>query len=202
MRRFLRLMKSVQFAGKPGPARACSRGLPPFSAYPRMFPLWRQQVFPLVEFESFPHAAYFVEKFPASVRKFFIVGWAGLRLCGTGENQVTYLQVGDGAAVRARLGVDFTAQAQGPLPSFVARPGVSHQGRVQLVSHDDDGIVPELRGEGRGLVDDSQRYHDERIVFRNQEAVPLQFLNDPFRMVYLRRRAVFSAAGAFSSVFL
>lgn len=97
MRRFLRLMKPVQFAGKPGPARACSRGLPPFSAYPRMFPLcrrfpvWggrrlgRQQVFPLVEFESFPHAAYFVEKFPASVRKFFIVGWAGLRLCGTGK---------------------------------------------------------------------------------------------------------------------
>ena len=40
----------------------------------------------------------------------------------TGENQVTYLQVGDGAAVRARLGVDFTAQAQGTLPGFVARP--------------------------------------------------------------------------------
>ena len=42
MRRFLRLMKPVQFAGKPGPARACSRGLPPFSAYPRMFPLCRR----------------------------------------------------------------------------------------------------------------------------------------------------------------
>ena len=47
-------------------------------------------------------AGFFVEKFPASVRKFFIVGWAGLRLCGTGKNQVTYLQVGDGAAVRAQ----------------------------------------------------------------------------------------------------
>ena len=154
--------------------------------------LGRQQVFPLVEFESFPHAAYFVEKFPASVRKFFIVGWAGLRLCGTGKNQVTYLQVGDGGGCKgARLGVDFTAQAQGPLPSFVARPGVSHQGRVQLVSHDDDGIVPELRGEGRGLVDDSQRNHDERIVFRDQEAVPLQFLNDPFRMVYFAAQSRF-----------
>lgn len=97
MRRFLRLMKPVQFAGKPRPARACSRGLPPFPLIrgcfrcAAAFRFWggrrlgRQQVFPLVEFESFPHAAYFVEKFPASVRKFFIVGWAGLRLCGTGE---------------------------------------------------------------------------------------------------------------------
>ena len=128
MRRFLRLMKPVQFAGEAGAGAGLFPGLPPFSAYPRMFPLCRrfpvlgraaagrQQVFPLVEFESFPHAAYFVEKFPASVRKFFIVGWAGLRLCGTGKNQVTYLQVGDGAAVRARLGVDFTAQAQDPSP--------------------------------------------------------------------------------------
>ena len=32
-----------------------------------------------MEFESFPHAAYFVEKFPASVRKFFIVNAYGQR---------------------------------------------------------------------------------------------------------------------------
>ena len=40
MRRFLRLMKPEQFAGKPAEQeQACFRGLPPFSAYLQVFPL-------------------------------------------------------------------------------------------------------------------------------------------------------------------
>ena len=45
MRRFLRLMKPQQFAGKPaepGQGQACFRELPPFSAYLQVFPLCRR----------------------------------------------------------------------------------------------------------------------------------------------------------------
>lgn len=129
--------------------------------------------------------------------KLLVVGRSGFRIRGTGEDQVADYQVGNGAAVRPRLGVDFTAQAQGAFPRLVARSGVSHQGRVQLVPHDDDGVIPELRGKGRGLVDHSQRDHDERIVFRDQETVPLQFFNDPFRVVYLAAQGRFFRGGGF-----
>lgn len=58
--------------------------------------------------------------------KLLVVGRSGFRIRGTGEDQVADYQVGNGTAVRPRLGVDFTAQAQGAFPRLVARSGVSH----------------------------------------------------------------------------